>query len=770
MDNPRERKSTSDNCAKSNGIHDSNAENRLKTKYHEPNLFSKAIESTTELIKTFLPLFDIKRGKISLILTFTAVVFSFLFVIVLIPLIIALSRQNFSLNQLIFLISVLCTIFLVGPILLLALLKRIVDPQIGKTTTPEESIDIKRESIHTIMRMAKQSLLISGHTLRKFTKEREGEQDKVKTALSYLWGKGVDVTLILLHPESPYAEAQKPFHCEETTEAEEYREQIEEAIKYCIEKGNQEEHFSVYLSYYKPPFRTIIIDNPEYFFSNKPLNNIKTDSKCYIDLYMFGEDVEKTPRILFQEGSEGYSVINNSIKQLCSSSHVVPLIEKGTIYKNWRDCGLSHVLHSCIEKGCQRGCTRCDLVNSALLGNQNQNYHSDRTQGICSEKYRPGTFTLSQLERYKHLLDVNGNFRLDKWVRDAVLTELSGLKDTTELKQLIKEYGDNEIIKKVQLTFEIGPVNFNLAKSIWCQEYSDIIRRIILTYVHGNPDLEINWCKNLTTGSKDLILEVIDILKHSRSHNKLPSWLDFSVIAGLLGIDIKPYRTATSPIKGEVGIVLREGKDVSIDIDAHRIAEKMIEIQEAKSLLKEGEAKVDDSKEFFKILDNTNHLNLVSFPDDYLETIFLLKYYEVLLKEYYSVSIHIIPRSIRCGNDVTTNDINEMLEYFPSLKNSGRFFVVENGPKIGGVNLEKASKTVVQGIMEADLLDVRGARNYEMMQRINREAFFGFMVVRRISEAVTGLPQSEKSFFYRYQKAEECTFKSDWDKAFLRQR
>lgn len=103
-----------------------------------------------------------------------------------------------------------------------------------------------------------------------------------------------------------------------------------------------------------------------------------------------------------------------------------------------------------------------------------------------------------------------------------------------------------------------------------------------------------------------------------------------------------------------------------------------------------------------------------------------------------------------------------MLECFPSLHKTGRFHIVEHGPKIGGVNVTRLSDTVVQEMKKCDLLDVRGARNYEMMQRVSKPAFFGFMVARLISEAVTGLPQSNRSFFYQYQDANKCTFKEDW--------
>ena len=66
-----------------------------------------------------------------------------------------------------------------------------------------------------------------------------------------------------------------------------------------------------------------------------------------------------------------------------------------------------------------------------------------------------------------------------------------------------------------------------------------------------------------------------------------------------------------------------------------------------------------------------------------------------------------------------------------------------DGPIIGGCNLKKLSRNILDAIQKSQLLDIRGARNYEMLQGLNKDVYFGFIVCREISESLTGLFSSK---------------------------
>jgi len=136
----------------------------------------------------------------------------------------------------------------------------------------------------------------------------------------------------------------------------------------------------------------------------------------------------------------------------------------------------------------------------------------------------------------------------------------------------------------------------------------------------------------------------------------------------------------------------------------------------------------------------------------------LLKFYNELLGEFPHIEIDCVPRSIRCGNDATWQDVEEFLDHFPNLKKSPRFRVHKAGPKLGTVNLLKLDHNIMDLLEITDIVDARGARNFEMMQGINRDAYFSFMVCREFSEAVTGLFAEDTPLIFLRQPAGEKSF------------
>ena len=86
----------------------------------------------------------------------------------------------------------------------------------------------------------------------------------------------------------------------------------------------------------------------------------------------------------------------------------------------------------------------------------------------------------------------------------------------------------------------------------------------------------------------------------------------------------------------------------------------------------------------------------------------------------FNLEIDLVPRSIKCGNDASYEDVAIFLKKFSFLKSCDRFRVHKSGPKLGTVNLQKLDLSIMTLIEQADLIEARGARNYEMMQGINK--------------------------------------------------
>ena len=590
--------------------------------------------------------------------------------------------------------------------------------------------------LHETMLKAENSLIISGHTLDKFSQDI-----KVKNALGTLFERGVHVTLIMLNPYSSYSKAHEPFHIlqSRTLAHDQIMNTINVFYKIFILYHKPLE-FEVLLTNYMPRFRTILID----------------DELCYVNLYMYSKDVGVTPKFELSRTSDGigsswFQIISDSIFQMIQSKDIIPFIKNGRFNENWENSRVHDPLIHCLETSCCRNRSNClDMIHHTILGYQNKDPTMVYRFEICNKDYKPGTFTLDSITPDADFLESPMTF--DEWIENTLEDDLEIIEKA--YPTLFQHESKHNITQKVKKALNIRPIgeDISLKHKIWYQENSDIIRRLIMTILASSPDFSLDIYPNLTNNRQAFIFKVVNWLKKFKNPG-LKDWLHLSVAAGLLGIDEKPFHAATSSINPVKSIILNRPKEDE-EIEIQRVGNEIWKA--AKS-----PCRIDATNIFFHTLEMSSHcgFRIVSFPDDYLETIILLKFYEELLKHFHNIEIDCIPRSTRCSNDATYDDIQEFLEKFPYLKNDTRFCLIENGPKVGGINLLKLHPNVIKLIEKASLLDIRGARSYEMMQGVNKEAYFGFMVCREFSESVIGLPAEDRPFVYLRQSPQEHSFK-----------
>lgn len=387
-------------------------------------------------------------------------------------------------------------------------------------------------------------------------------------------------------------------------------------------------------------------------------------------------------------------------------------------------------------------------IRLILLGYQNSGGLITYKKSICSAEYEPGTFRLSEIGVDTKFLTKTQSF--EQWATIALEAELLTLQK--HYKKLIKHYSNQELIlRSIQVLEARTNIGHTLKHDIWYQEYSDVLRRIILFCSGSHPDIELELFPNLTVERGDFIFDVLTWLE-SNIRPDLRVWLQLSIAAGLLGVDEKSSHTAASEIDKDFAVSL-DSSNEKRQFSISRVGASVHKLANSKS-------RIDASEWLFQYLKFSQGIKVrfVSFPDDYIETIFLLKFYEELLKEYDNIEIDCIPRMIRCGNDARYEDFDDFFHHFKFLKDSTRFRVHNNGPKLGTVNLTKLHPTVLNLLEESDFVDARGARNHEMMQGIKKDVFFGFMVCREFSESITGLYAKNTPFIYIKQSAGERSF------------
>ena len=241
--------------------------------------------------------------------------------------------------------------------------------------------DLYSCSLHEILQQAKKRLIISAHTLNKFSYDPNNPDDpELLFALRELLRRGVRVTLITLNHKSKYAQAHAPYHVlesetpaknpgeqslvipdklaedqllESESPAKDRDEQLlvipdklaEDQHKKSLEflaklfellDSKAKERFEVLLSNYMPRFRTIVVD----------------DERIYLYHYMYGTNVSDYPdHVLDKSGvalatqdktkNSVFTRVLASTHNLVNAPEIIPYIRFGRIYEYWEESKLA---------------------------------------------------------------------------------------------------------------------------------------------------------------------------------------------------------------------------------------------------------------------------------------------------------------------------------------------------------------------------------------------------------------------------------------------
>ena len=179
-----------------------------------------------------------------------------------------------------------------------------------------------------------------------------------------------------------------------------------------------------------------------------------------------------------------------------------------------------------------------------ILGYQNQSSILAYKKGLCCSDYEPGTFTLAEISPDASFL--KGSMSFIDWANKTLEQEVGHLKNTFPSLFNKRSTAETKELTKKILTMK-GPTGRSLHQEVWFQEYSDVIRRIILLVTINNPDFDLDIYPNLTNKRRKITYDVLNYIEEKK-HPDLREWLFVSVAAGLLGVDEKSNHAATSDI------------------------------------------------------------------------------------------------------------------------------------------------------------------------------------------------------------------------------
>jgi len=367
--------------------------------------------------------------------------------------------------------------------------------------------------------------------------------------------------------------------------------------------------------------------------------------------------------------------------------------------------------------------------------------------------YQPGTFYISERLSSPDFLFDEPNIPFFDWFEACISGEILQLCKNEDLKKRTAMYQEKELIRdSFQILFLRNGQGIFFCQTIANQEYSDYFRRIILYLLCNDSNYEINTYKEFNNLAMRVIPSVLECGTYT-----LRERLKQSIYSGLIGMDIKDELAATSPLSRNKIIHLNTN-----DSDSEKSKRVFLRLNE---FIKNGDFTIDSWKMFEKqVIESKTVVRLCWFTDDYIPTLFEMKFMEELMLTNRNIFITIIPRVQAYSNDASWEDVKCLIRLsifskLLELEKSQRFTVCKVGMDMGTFNGTRLSSECAHIVDKSDFVIIAGARSYEMGQGINKNVFFtGIAVCRTYSETVTGICKDEGGIVFLYQRAASKSF------------
>ncbi|MBN1217109.1 MAG: methyltransferase domain-containing protein [Candidatus Lokiarchaeota archaeon] len=290
-------------------------------------------------------------------------------------------------------------------------------------------------------------------------------------------------------------------------------------------------------------------------------------------------------------------------------------------------------------------------------------------------------------------------------------------------------------------------INGILVKNIiWNQEFVNILANIINYTLFGKIECNFDTHKIYNDLAKKVVPELIK--RKSIDKLDIQELFKIAIASGTSGLDLKGAHSAAS-LHSHNGIPLNNYLNQPLNDIIEYYYNELINISNSPT-------SVFHWKKFIEIISSKDNFNLVFFTDDNFETSFDLLFLQKLMEKFSNISVTIIPKNGRYGNDTSYSDIISILslDIYKKLKTyikMERISICKNGPRMGAVNLLKLSNEVVDLIEKSDLVLIKGCRAHELTQGgLNKPSFTSMIVLRNITEMETGFDARETPLLFFY--------------------
>jgi len=352
---------------------------------------------------------------------------------------------------------------------------------------------------------------------------------------------------------------------------------------------------------------------------------------------------------------------------------------------------------------------------------------------LFDERVSGELFPLREAKENPEYLKVSRDYDYREWVKGIAwrtLREIYRVKGEPLDEELVDTV-TNDVINALEFRLANGK---RISEMIANQMVRELTEHILGVLLEGEPEfifytyrkLKKVGCKvALAILEKEKDLDLLDELKRS-------------IFAGLIGVEMK------TPVTGTTKLV----KTNAIQLDLEKpINQNVSTVKKQFAEMMKKDLAINFWREYEEeILESLRPVSMVFFTDDYIETIFDLKFIERQLEHNEYLTVHLVPRAHYYANDASYEDIMELMgeEVFKDLRRfheEGRFTVCREGPRMSTFYKETISRQVAELLRQSDVVVGKGARAYETMQGIKKPGYFSMAVCREFTEAITGVDE-----------------------------
>lgn len=396
-----------------------------------------------------------------------------------------------------------------------------------------------------------------------------------------------------------------------------------------------------------------------------------------------------------------------------------------------------------------------NYVIEIIMGTPYERASINQVYDIVQLDYYPGLFQMSERNEAPAFLLEENEVPFEKWLSQKFRSEIEQLCKSESLAKKINKVGGEKLIQFCKEILEFkSEKNDYFVDLIVNQEYSDIFRRIIMFLITGTPFFIYNNHLSFNEIGKKIAPL---ILKRTEAYC-LRDRLYQSIASGMIGMDIKEKNISTAPISLNSSLCL-DGKSIDEIVDG---LDKYIH---------NNKIGIDCFEQYYNEVICGENINVVWFTDDYIETIFEMKFIEEQISINDTLTFTLVPRYDSYSNDASYNDICDMLELdeLQNLKKYhriGKFNICRNGMDISTVDFFRMSFELYDIVRRADICVISGARAFEMTQGLKKVVYYtGIAVCKSYTESITGFSRKSGKLIFLRQDVGEHSFRGFRDRA-----